>query len=221
MSEPRADDLRRIRDAQVGDDGAAAPGCPPAEAWWDAWRGDITDADFARLVEHSAACAACARASRVAADLVRAFEPERFRGARRQGAAVWRQHVVWAAAAVLAVGFAGLTIRSYLQRPGAEVMRTQESAGPRSLLDESQPLSRQEATLRWTAGPAGSSYGVVVTDESLRPMASAQGLTVPEYRIPAEALAPLPKGARLAWQVETILPDGRRLPSLTFFASLE
>jgi hypothetical protein len=218
--EAEAGDLRRARDAQVGDD-APASGCPPTDAYWEAWRSEIPDAEFARLVEHTAGCASCARASRAARDLVLAGEPERYRGARRAGTAAWARRGIWAAAAVLSLALAGLTLRSYLGRPGVEELRTREESGPHSPLDESQPLRKSDATLRWTPGPVGASYSVVVTDESLQPVASTSGLDAPQYRIPREALDALPAGTRLVWQVETILPDGRRLPSLTFFARLE
>jgi hypothetical protein len=61
---------------------------------------------------------------------------------------------------------------------------------------------------------------VRLTTDSLEPVATATGLSEPEWLVPEPALTSLGPGARLLWQVEMRLPGGERRESETFVASL-
>jgi hypothetical protein len=86
---------------------------------------------------------------------------------------------------------------------------------------EGRPLPRSQCVLRWSPGRPGSRYDVRVATEALEPVATGRGLGVAEYRVPDEALASLPGGTKLLWQVEALLPDGSRWTSPTFVVRIE
>lgn len=215
---PRVDDLRRHLDAGTGG-AAAGPGCPSPEEWWKGWRGDLDDAAFGRLVDHAAGCAHCALLSRVARELVLRLEPNHYRGVARP--APWKARLAFVAAAAAVVAVVGLTVGPWRGGRDDSEIRTQEYGAPASLLDETTILPRADCRLRWSAGPAGTVYQVEVTDESMRSIDSIGSLTTTEVSVPSAALASIPAGGRIVWQVEAILPDGRRLASKTFFNRLD
>jgi hypothetical protein len=62
---------------------------------------------------------------------------------------------------------------------------------------------------------------VRVTTEDLQLLASAAELTEPELTVDRERLSRLAPGTRLLWQVEVALPNGDRVVSPAFVASLE
>jgi hypothetical protein len=142
---------------------------------------------------------------------------ERARG--RQAAPAWRFGLAAAAVLVLAVGLATLF------PPGPSRDDAGWRSGPtaqiRSLVPETTPLARAEFLLRWSGGPEGAVYDVHLTTESFSPVAVAEGLENPEWRVPEERLAEIAGGTRLLWRVDALLPDGRRARSATFFVLLE
>jgi hypothetical protein len=238
MSEPQppADDLREHLSADTlgGPRRTGAPGgagghgpqgaasgepCPSPEDWWKGWRGDLPDDAFGRLVDHAGGCAQCSLMSRVAREMVLRLEPRRYRGAPRTSP--WLARGLFAAAAAALVAVVGLSVGPWRGGVQDSEVRTQAEEPLSSLVDESRPLPRSGGVLRWTPGPAGTRYQVEVTDEALRPLASGRGLGTPEFAVPADALTALPPGARVVWQVQAILPDGRRIASPTFFQALE
>ena len=224
---PQVDDLRRHLDADAGRgaaQGAAGGGpaggaCPTPEDWWRGWRGDSNDEAFGRLVDHAAGCPDCSLLSRVAREMVLRLEPKRYRGAPRP--APWMARATFAAAAAAVIAVLGLTIGPWRGGRGDSTIRTQEETPLASLLDETAVLARADCRLRWSAGPEGTVYNVEVTDESLRSILSVRSLTTPDVQVPAASLSGVPPGGRILWQVEGILPDGRRLASRTHFTRLD
>ena len=101
------------------------------------------------------------------------------------------------------------------------VYREVHHAGMRSLLPEGQALPREAAVLRWSPLEGAVSYDVQVSTEDLRTVATAKGQPTTAYRIPASALAGLPSGARLLWQVDAVRPDGTHENSPTFITPLK
>ena len=74
-------------------------------------------------------------------------------------------------------------------------------------MTDGKVLPRERFLLKWSvSAPAGATYGVQVSTEDLRVVASAEGLKTPEYQVPASALAGLPPGAKLFWKVDADLP---------------
>jgi hypothetical protein len=172
-------------------------------------------------VDHTAACAACAEAWRLAMEVtpdpIPAVAPP-----RRASVLAWPAAfapLAAAAALVLAVG-AGVWL-SRAPGPGTtSEYRGGEAGAIRSLIGDDTALGREDFRLRWTAGPAGSRYDVRVTTESLQAVADVEGLAEPEFLVPAAALSAVPPGSRLLWRVERVRPDGEREASRTFVTRL-
>jgi hypothetical protein len=71
--------------------------------------------------------------------------------------------------------------------------------------------------LRWSPVPGAESYDVRISTEDLRRLVlTAQSLKTASYAIPESALAGLPPGSKLLWQVDAVFPDGSRRSSATF-----
>ena len=82
-------------------------------------------------------------------------------------------------------------------------------------------LPRERFLLRWSPGPAGSSYTLRVSTGELSPLLSKHELATAEFLVPVETLAKVASGQQVLWQVETRLPDGRRVASETFVVTLD
>ena len=214
-------ELERLRAAFAVPDPAPNPAaCPAPEAIWAAVRGELPPRELREVVEHTAVCASCAEDWRLAVEIER-------QSAASQTATVPAGRVIqgrfgrlrtWTAAAALA---AGLLVAVGLYRTGGfgpqePTFREAQGTTVRSLLAEGQALPRQGAVLRWSPVPGAASYDVRISTEDLRLVDTAQGQTATEYRVPESALAELPAGTKLLWQVEAVLPDGTRQSSPTF-----
>jgi hypothetical protein len=196
-----------------------APGPhPPADEVWAAVRGELPADARRAVVGHTAACAACAEAWRMAV----AVTPDRTAAAAPAPRTAWRAPrrlapLAAAAALVIAAG-AGVWLRT-VNRPGEPYgYRGGPEAAVRSLLADDEALPRGDFRLRWSAAAAGSRYDVRVTTEALQVVADVQGLSEPTYI--AAALSSGPAGGRLLWRVEVTSPDGERAASRTFVTRL-
>ncbi len=202
---------------------AAAPdpeSCPAPEKIWEAVRGELPPAELRQVVEHTASCAACAEDWRLAAELGRqsaaAAETETAPGKVLQGRfGRWRPLT---AAAALAAGLLLVVgvYRTGILGPGQPTYREAGSEAIRSLISENQALPRQGAVLRWSPVPGAESYDVRLSTEDLRLVLTVQGLQAASYSVPESALAGLPPGSKLLWQVDAVFPDGSRRSSETF-----
>jgi len=197
--------------------------CPPPEKIWDAVRGDLPADELREIVEHTAACAACAEDWRLACSLqdkeVAAAAAPVLRFAPRQ-----RLLRNWglAAAAALALSVVGVQWYQKQQAPGTAEYRESRQASIRSQVPENQALPRDRCVLKWSApAPPGVTYSLQVSTEDLRVVVSTEGLKTQEYQVPANALAGLPAGAKLLWKVDADLPDGSRVASATFVATVQ
>ena len=199
---------------------AALESCPPAERIWQAAGGALDPRLTREVVDHLAVCAACAEAWRLAADLQRELGAELAAPVTLPAA----PRRTWAAAvaAVVVLSAGGILATALLRRPPAAppAYRAPQTQSVRSLVPEERPLDRDDCRLRWS-GPEGSRYDLLVSGEDLRVLQRARGLVATEYRVPSSALAHLPPGTRILWQVEAILPDGERLASATFVQRLD
>src|SRR5690606_37978838 len=80
--------------------------------------------------------------------------------------------------------------------------------------EEGARKSRSDFTLRWRADRLPEArYTVRVTTSDLTPVHEASDLEVAETTVPESALAALPDGTTLFWQIEARTPDGRLLTS--------
>ena len=202
---------------------ASPDGCPSAADVWSAVRGELSAEERRAIVSHTASCAACAEAWRLALDVTpdplpvaAATRPSAFAGLPWPSAFA---PLAAAAALVMALG-AGF----WLLRPPVPVatpgFRGGDAPAIRSLLREDQALPREDFRLRWSPGPEGSRYDVRVTTESLQVLATVQRLAETSYLVPETALRSLPPGSRLLWRVEAVLPDGERAASPTYITRL-
>ncbi len=237
---PSEQEIARLREAFAADSGRTAPRpgdqsdtpCPAPERIWEALHGALGPEELREIVDHVALCPACAQEWRLAA----AFQAELSAGEEASEAAEadtasaggprpqLRSWLAAAAVAVLALGAGGIWWSTQSGAPGtqgAPVYRQGTEQTIDSLLPEGKPLSRSEPVLRWTPGPEGSTYDVLVSTENLATVADGSGLTEPRYRIPADALNDLPAGTQILWQVEETTPDGKRTASPTFVTRLE
>jgi hypothetical protein len=217
-------DVERLRAALRAAGEASRPrdGCPPPERLWATLRKELPAGDRREVVEHLAGCPSCSEAWRLAVGMLP--EPIGEAPPSRSWLRAWlggRPLVPLAAAAAL-VGAAGLALLLTRGPGGPGRPGYREDRVPRivSRVAEDAPLPRRDFRLRWSPGPEGTRYDVRLTTDSLEPVATATGLSEPEWLVPEPALASLGPGARLLWQVEMRLPGGERRESQTFVASL-
>ncbi|HLE85309.1 MAG TPA: zf-HC2 domain-containing protein [Thermoanaerobaculia bacterium] len=211
-----------LRNAFQARTGGPPPGtaCPEPGRIYDAARGALPPGETREVVEHLAVCPDCAEAWRLAA----AFEEEAAAGTEpvssRARSPRYLRPVAAAAALVLAALAAGLWWTVVTVPEEAPVYRAGAELEIRSLLPEGEPLPRDAAVLRWALGgdgsPEGTTYDLLVSGEDLQPLAEADELEEPSYRVPPAALEALPSGAEILWRVEAHLPDGRTARSPTF-----
>lgn len=83
-------------------------------------------------------------------------------------------------------------------------------------------VRRDACVLRWrTADTANVTFDITVSTDEPAVVARAQHLSTAFYEVPAAALATLPAGAVLLWQIEAVAADGARTRSQTFTTTLE
>jgi hypothetical protein len=199
--------------------------CPAPEKIWDAVQGLLPPGEVREIVQHTALCAACAEDWRLARTMqeqeaATAAAPAPLRFAPRQHRL---RTFGLAAAAALALAVVGV---QWLERPGGPTTaeyREGQQATIQSRVAEGRALPRERFVLEWTAPAAAktATYGVEVSTEDLRVVASAEGLRTPRYQVPASALQDLPAGARLLWKVEAELPEGGHVSSPTFVTPVQ
>ena len=199
----------------LGDGGA----CPDPDRLVASGRGDLAPGGDEDVILHIAACTACAAAWRIAREVAGDRVVEARTPARRTS-----PYVGWAglaaAAALILAAIGGSAVLLYPDRSGESAYREQEGDSLRSLLSESEPLPRERFVLRWTGGPEGTLYDVLVTDERMSTLERGIGLERAELRVPAAALQSVEPGGRVFWQVSAHLTDGRRIESPTFIATV-
>jgi hypothetical protein len=187
--------------------------------------GELSIAENRSLADHSAVCPSCT----VAWKLAREYAEES--GLRTDESAPiivshsWRPLSRWIpAAAALAAALVLVAILFPWQgerHSPPPVFRALDQETIESRIPEDEHLPADRFTLRWSPGPEGVRYDIRVTDRRLNHLARAVSLDRPEYSVPAAALAELEPGSLVLWQVEAVLPDGRRIVSKTFATRLE
>ena len=212
----RFDERLRERFIDPAQGASSREDCPEAERISRAARGEAPFDEVQALLDHAASCAACTVAWRLARESALA-QGETVKARR---ITPWQRPVLrYAAAAVIVVAVAGVALREWSRRPADEAgFRTTGEAAIRTAIPDGGELPREAFLLRWTPGPAGTRYTVLVSDERLTPIAEGANVVATEYLVPEAALAGLPSGARVLWQVRATLPDGTRVATQTFVA---
>jgi hypothetical protein len=211
----------RLREALASVAETAGDGvdCPDPNRLWLSGRDELDPDENEHVVMHLAHCTNCGTAWRIARDLA----PDA--AAVHTKTPSWFLRGGWtrlAAAAVLVIAVGGAY---YILSPRVgeqeSAYRTQDSESLQSTVDETVPLPRNDFFLRWTAGPEGTIYDVIVSSETVEILARGLELDEPEYRVPAEALEAVASGSRVFWQVNARLPDGRHMESDAFIVLVE
>lgn len=203
------------------EDVRARDDCPAPDRIWSAVRLELSLAERLEVIDHIAECPACAEAWRMAVELGagETSPATAFRG--------WTANIRWmvwpsvAAAAillVLGIRFAGM--------PGARqpqvdpIVRDPITDTLLPRMTESASLPREQFWIRWSAGPSGARYDLLVTTPELEVIADARGLLDPEYRVAPERLKGLASGTRLLWRVVAHAADGGTVSSRTYEVSV-
>ena len=215
MSDSEPQDVARLRAALAS---LEHEGRPPIDAGriFDALHGDLTQGERRAAVDESIANPEAAEAWRLAREL---GPPANGTSVIQPGREARRWWWPAAAAAVVALGLAWQFANPWR---GAEppVYRSTEQRAIASLLPAGQPLSRSNPVLRWT-GIDGARYRVAVLTPALEVIAEADNLSATEYKVSADALAKLPAGAPLLWQVEARIAGEGSIVSPTFSVRVE
>jgi hypothetical protein len=193
--------------------------CPEPGLIWDAVHARGAPARVRQVIEHTAACPSCAADWRVAMESELRGSVERIGRSHSSFPTGWTRFA--AAAAIILAAFVFGVSRVGDPTPGIPVYRTADEFVLRSLLPAGEPLSRDQALLRWSEIGEGALFDVEVGTLELAPLASARDLEETEFSIPAEALDSVADGESIVWQVEAILPDGRHVASEAFITRLE
>jgi hypothetical protein len=212
----------RLREELAGVSEIAGDGkdCPSPETLWRSGRDELDPAENEEVVLHIAECTACASAWKLARELAPAAEVTPFRGeARKPTRTRWFQPAA-AAVIVMAVSASALLFWPP-QRDEAPVFRAQSQYRLDSIMVEDEPLARNQFILRWSPGPEGTIYEVLITDERLETLHRAYSLDQPSYQVPEAVLVGLKSGERVFWQVIAELPDGRWVESDSYSSIVE
>lgn len=190
-----------------------------AERIWRAVSGELPPEEVQALAEEAARDAELAHAWRLALEL-RASMPQPSAERRLVRFPAAGAPLRWAIAATLAVAIgAGLWLRL---DQGPVVIRGGEPGSTiAALVAEGSPLSRRDFHLRWTPlADRGARYTLRLTTADLRLIAEAPDLATADHQVPPRALAGVPPGATLLWQVDARLPGGAVVSSTTFHVVL-
>jgi hypothetical protein len=210
-------ELESLKRSFLAREGGAPEGCPEVERIWWAAHGNLPVREIHDLVAHTSGCPACAAAWRLARDAqgeeipagTAVILPRWWMTSRR----AWLPAVAAAVFFVVAV----VAYRDFQRGREIPTYRAQEPTAVRSLLTEGAALARGRFVLRWSTGPEGASYRLRVMDEDLEPLVDLPlPIDRPEFVVPSDALARVPPGRKILWQVVVIEPGGREAASETF-----
>ena len=208
-------DLERLRRAFVAG-GEVRTDCPDADALWRFAGGRAESVEAARIADHLPHCSSCGIALRLAHELGHA--PQQRARTSMRNVAITAVVVAIAASVLLWLG-----ARNVPQSDDGPMIYRGAVPADAALapIDPDRTIARADAVLRWHPGPNGTRYDVYVSSETLDEIAAAQDLEVPEFRVPADALAALSRDAVVLWRVEARLPDGTLIVSSTWTTRVE
>jgi hypothetical protein len=196
--------------------------CPPLERILDSADGKLSAEDDSEVIRHIGECGGCSTAWWLARETSENPSLKHGPDASHTLTRVLRSWPSMAAAALVIIAI-GLVGYQFLQdrQPAGPVYRVQAEDWLGSELEAGRPLPRTDCILRWTAGPDGTVYDVIVTNEDLEILARVLRHPEPSYRILPGALDRLQPGTKLLWRVTAYLPDGSETVSPTFTSIVE
>lgn len=186
--------------------------CPNPEELADAAAGRLTAEATAAIVDHLIGCAACRVAWQVAHG-AEAAAPAGRRSPDRRGLAFWR--VLGALAAGVAIVIAGYTLRQDQDASSEDQRRGAPHDSIVAIEGNGVAAPRDTLRLRWSEVDQAR-YDVTLSLPSGRAIHESLPLDRAEYLVPEAALATVPAGATILWQVTVRRYDGTRLVSPTF-----
>ena len=215
-------DATRLEQAFSTEEYDHAPGgCPSDEDLWASASGDLNPAANEAIILHLAQCSECSSIWRLGREIL---PEDHLSGASvvsiedRRPSRSWRRVLLPAAAAAAAAILIGVGLSTglFLKNDPASTPVFRDQGNDYKILPspEARSLPRFACNLRWTTGPEGTRYDLIVTDGDLEILSTVKGLEEPEYTLPQEKLpAPMDE---LFWRVTARLPDGGSVSSETF-----
>jgi len=220
MNPRETDELARLREAFFSG-GWEGPGddCPDTDTLWASAAGELKPSQDEAVLLHLARCAECASVWRLAREMMEPGQAEPaavLPMAARQPTAWWQRPGLLAAAAAVVIGLGvGMTMLLHQGRGAAPpVYRQQGQAMTIKASPSTRELPRTACRLQWSPGPEGTRYDLTITSEDLNVLATVNGLTVPEYILPAEKIPA--QVHEILWRVRAHFPDGVIVSSATF-----
>ena len=200
----------------------APGGCPSEDELWASAAGELSPPDNENVILHLARCSECSSIWRLAREMLpedHLSESSVVSIDRGRRSRTWRRVLLPAAAVVLVgVGLgAGLFLRN--DPSSAPVFREQDQSSGILPSPGTGSLPRSACTLRWSAGPEGTRWDLIVSDANLEILDTVKDLEIPEYTLPPATIPP--STTELLWRVTARLPDGRTTASPTFTTVVE
>ena len=220
-------DLERLRTAfQSIDKNSSDPkACPDSVEIWDAQKGVLNPEKTHAIINHTAACAECSEAWRIAVEMT---APQTAMNRKKSSAKIVRLFWVRPAAAIAVAAVLilvlGVQFRSRTESAAPDIPFRDSTAelNIRSNLPMSGALPRDRFVLSWTHNYGDDvTFDIQVQTEDLNSVTQAMRLTEPKFVVPESALADLPPGTRLLWQVVVRVEDEKVKWSPTFVNVVE
>lgn len=212
-------DATLLEQAFSTDEMDRAPGdCPSDEELWASASGELSQAANETVILHLAQCSECSSIWRLGREIL---PEDHLSGASvvsiedRRRSSLWRRVLLPAAAAAVLIGV-GLSTGLFLKNDptSTPVFRNQGNDYKILPSPEAKSLPRSACNLRWSSGPDGTRYDLIVTDGELEILSTVKGLNEPEYTVPQGQIPASTE--ELLWRVTAHLPDGGSVSSETF-----
>lgn len=224
MNGAEHNDATRLAQAFSTEGMDRTPGdCPSDDELWASASGELNPAANEAIILHLARCGECSSIWRLAREILPSdhlSQPSVVSIGNRKRPQVWRRVLLPAAAAAVLIGV-GLSTAFLLRNgPSSEpVYRQQDNDVTISASPDTRSLPRSACRLQWSAGPDGTRYDVIISDEELEILDTVKGLGEPEYTLAEEKIST--SARELYWRVTAHLPGGRKLSSETFTTSID
>jgi len=190
--------------------------CPAPEDLWALTRGELPEQSARRIILHSSRCAQCGSALRMALELGERLDPV----VAAPNVTPLRRRLAVGMGVALAIAATIVAVPHLRQSETGIHERGGTTDGVRSLVPGT-PRPRSGLVLEWTAYPGAVRYQVTLASADLRVLFQKAGVSGTRVDVPETAVASVPRGARLVWEVEAILPDVRAIKSAAFDLILE